>query len=88
MPFTPIPARCRNCKKRFTKTQATKVFCSTKCRANFHNYGKTPLEQITKRLQVWMKTPEFRELMREAVRKEVQELLRARPPEGHPLSDR
>jgi ribosomal protein L37AE/L43A len=87
MPFTPIPARCKNCRKRFTKTQATKLFCSTKCRANFHNYGKTPLEQVTKRLKVWMKTPEFRELMREAVRKEVDQILSARTPSGQTVNE-
>ena len=78
MPFTPVPARCKNCKKRFIKTQEHKVFCTPKCKSNFHNYGKTPLEQVTKRFNAWMRTPEFKELMRDAVRKAVRQELQAR----------
>lgn len=74
MPFTPVRSRCRNCRKFYTKTKQNQIFCKAKCRENFHNYGKTPLEQVTRRLKAWMRTPEFRELMRDAVRKEVRAL--------------
>jgi hypothetical protein len=75
MPFTPVRARCRNCRKLYTKTRENQTFCKKQCRDNFHNYGKTPLEQVTRRLKAWMRTPEFRELMRNAVSKEVRGML-------------
>ena len=74
MPFTPETGRCRNCTKKFPRTQAHQKFCSDKCRSNFHRYGKTPLDQLVQRLRGYMKSAEFREMMREEVRKAVAEL--------------
>jgi len=53
------------------RKQEHQVFCTVKCKSNFHNYGKTPLDQVTRRFKAWMRTPEFKELMRDAVRKEM-----------------
>jgi hypothetical protein len=75
MPFTPERARCKNCRKSYMRKKENQLFCKSKCRENFHNYGKTPLEQVTRRLKAWMRTPEFRELMRDAVAKEVRGLI-------------
>jgi len=71
MAFQPVKARCRNCKKFYTKTRENQTFCKKKCRDNFHNYGKTPLEQVTRRFKAWMRTPDFKEMMRDAVKKEL-----------------
>ena len=76
MAFQPVKARCRNCKKFYTKTRENQTFCKKKCRDNFHNYGKTPLEQVTRRFKAWMRTPDFKELMRDAVSKEFLRQLR------------
>ena len=87
MPFTPVKGRCRNCKKFFMRTKPTKVFCTPKCRDQYHNYGSTPQAQMEMRLRSFMRTEDFRALMRDTVRKTVGEVLAEmnQPPEGHPL---
>ena len=78
MPFTPEKARCRNCKKPFMRRKPTQVFCKAKCRDQYHNYGSTPQAQMEGRLKSFMRTEDFRALMREAVRKEVDQALAER----------
>lgn len=81
MPIDPLPpllsdrARCRNCKKFFMRRKYNQVFCKQTCRNNFHNYGKTPQQQVETRLKAFMRTEDFRELMRDTVRKEIEKVL-------------
>lgn len=76
MPFTPIRGRCLNCKKFFMKRKENQRFHDEKCRMDYHNNGKTPQEQMVNRLKRYLKSPAGKELIREAVAKE----LRARAP--------
>lgn len=75
MPFTSVRGRCKNCRKLYWKTRENQTFCKVKCRRDFNNYGKTPGEQLQRRLNSFMRTEEFRELMREAVAKEVRAVM-------------
>ena len=59
----------------YDKTRENQTFCKPKCRYDFNNYGRTPQAQVENRLRGFMKTPAFRELMRETVAKEVRVLL-------------
>lgn len=73
----PIPAkkkRCKNCRKLFEPQYDTQVYCTAKCRADFHNNGKTPEAQMLNRLQRFMKKPAFKTLLREAILKELRAL--------------
>lgn len=63
--------RCKNCKRRFTKSRDDKLYCSGRCKNQYNNYGRTPQSQMEARLKSFMRTEAFRELMREALRKEV-----------------
>jgi ribosomal protein L37AE/L43A len=63
--------RCKNCKRRFPKTRDDKLFCCDKCRHEYNNYGRTPQAQMEGRLKSFLKTPAFRKLLNEAIKKEL-----------------
>ena len=71
MPFTPVKARCANCKKFFMRTKENQRFHSVRCRTDFHNNGKTPEAQMLNRLQRFMKKPAFTVLLRDAIQREL-----------------
>jgi len=77
MPKSFGKGRCRNCRRFFDRQYETQVYCSVKCRGDYHNNGKTPQEQMLNRLKRFMKKPEFQKLMRETMRKEFQALAMA-----------
>jgi hypothetical protein len=71
MLFQPVRRRCKNCRKFFEAQKENQVFHDAKCRADFHNYGKTPQQQMIARLTRYMKTPAFKAVLVEAIRKEL-----------------
>jgi hypothetical protein len=60
MAFTPRPARCRNCTKRFTKTKKEHYYCSAKCRYEFKQNCSVGAAQIQKMIARDLKAVEKR----------------------------
>jgi hypothetical protein len=74
----PIPAgwkRCKNCRTAFEVRKPGQVFCKPKCRTEFHNYGATPLVQLKRRLNAYMRSEEFKLAMRSVVRRELKAIM-------------
>ena len=76
MSFIPLTLRCKNCKTKFTQRRTGQIYCKPKCRNEFHNYGATPIEQLKRRLAAYMRTPEFKTLLRQAIAQEMKTIQR------------
>jgi hypothetical protein len=80
--------RCKNCKKRFPKTRDDRLYCSDRCKNQYNNYGRTPEAQMVARFKSFMRTQDFKTLMREAVRKTVREEVQALTARGAETQER
>jgi hypothetical protein len=75
MPFQPERKRCKNCRKFFMTTRVGQLYHSEKCRRDFNNYGKTPVEQLVRRLNSFMRTPAWKAMIQVEIQKALPQLV-------------
>ena len=84
--------RCRNCYKKHPRNRKNQIFCTWKCRSDWHHNGGTPTVNVLARVKQFCKSEAFAKIVRNQVKRElagirqdlriVQQLLNALPPQG------
>lgn len=83
--------RCKNCRCKFPRNRKNQKFHNWKCKSDWHHNGGTPTVNVLARVRKFCKTEEFKKIVRNQVKRELNALRRpveSLPALSAPVPDR